>query len=324
MVSATKHAGLYRFTLALIGYTIVIIVWGAWVRISGSGAGCGEHWPLCNGEAIPFGSSHKTWIEVSHRYSTAVFGIAVVLLCALARKITTQHNLHRIGAYCVLVFTILEALIGRLLVVRGYVDQDTSISRLIIMPLHLVNTSLLLASEVFTARMLLPDYQRKLAISKTKGVVTIIFLCLLLTLLTSGAIASLGSHLLPSHGIFEGLQADLNTDSHVAVRLRPLHLVFGLSVFVLTALVAWYEPHVLKPLLKLQSFRRFLSTMCALVLLGILTVVLLSPVTLKLAHLTVANIFVVSATGLFVDFLFLPLETTPSQQAPLPSPNFNH
>jgi cytochrome c oxidase assembly protein subunit 15 len=323
MTSATQHTALHRFTLALIAYTVAIIVWGAWVRISGSGAGCGEHWPLCHGKAIPFGSSHRTWIEVSHRYSTALFGFAVVVLCALARRITTQHNLHRIGAYCVLVFTILEALIGRLLVVRGYVEQDTSISRLIIMPLHLVNTSLLLASEVFTARMLLADYQRKLPVPRIKGIVTIIFLCLLLTLLTSGAIASLGSHLLPSHGIFEGLQADLSTDSHVAVRLRPLHLVFGLSVFALTILVAWYEPHVLRPLLKLKSFRRFLSTMCALVLLGMLTVLLLSPVALKLAHLTVANIFVVSAAGLLVDFLFLPLETNPSQQTSSIPPNFD-
>lgn len=310
MATSTGHLRLHRFTLVLIAYTILIIVWGAWVRISGSGAGCGDHWPLCHGSAIPFGSSHKTWIEVSHRYSTAVFGVAVLVLCALARKVTTCHNLHRIGAYCVLFFTILEALIGRLLVIRGYVDQDTSISRLVIMPLHLVNTSLLLASEVFTAKMLLPGYQRSVALSRTTRVVAIVFLCALIALLTSGAIASLGSHLLPSQDIFEGLQADLSTNSHIAVRLRPLHLVFGLSVFSLTFLLSFYEPPALKPLLHLRSFRRFLLTMCLLVLLGVLTVLLLSPVPLKLAHLIVANIFVVNAASLLVDFLFLPLNNT--------------
>ena len=75
---STPDNKLYAASWGLVAYTILIIAWGAWVRISGSGDGCGDHWPLCKGEAVPIGESVKTWIEVSHRYSTALFGLLVL------------------------------------------------------------------------------------------------------------------------------------------------------------------------------------------------------------------------------------------------------
>ena len=42
-----------RFAGAVLGYNLLVIVWGAYVRASGSGAGCGNHWPLCNGVVVP-------------------------------------------------------------------------------------------------------------------------------------------------------------------------------------------------------------------------------------------------------------------------------
>ena len=68
-------------TLALVALvtTLGVIVWGAFVRASGSGAGCGNHWPMCNGEVIPHAKSVATLIEFTHRATTGVAAIAVAL-----------------------------------------------------------------------------------------------------------------------------------------------------------------------------------------------------------------------------------------------------
>ena len=58
-------------------YTIIVILWGAWVRISHSGNGCGDHWPLCGGEFIPTEATAKTWIEYSHRMMSGLYGLIV-------------------------------------------------------------------------------------------------------------------------------------------------------------------------------------------------------------------------------------------------------
>ena len=42
-------AKLRGWSLALLAVTVLVILWGAFVRVTGSGAGCADHWPLCNG-----------------------------------------------------------------------------------------------------------------------------------------------------------------------------------------------------------------------------------------------------------------------------------
>ena len=39
-----------KYAWGVLAYNLVVILWGAFVRATGSGAGCGSHWPLCNGE----------------------------------------------------------------------------------------------------------------------------------------------------------------------------------------------------------------------------------------------------------------------------------
>jgi heme A synthase len=65
------------------GASFLLIVLGGWVRISGSGMGCGDDWPLCNGQLIPSLSDPATFIEWSHRLvafaiSALVVGVAVL------------------------------------------------------------------------------------------------------------------------------------------------------------------------------------------------------------------------------------------------------
>ena len=62
----------------------LLIVLGAVVRISGSGMGCGDHWPLCNGHLFPPLNEIPTVIEWSHRLLAALVSVLVLALAALA------------------------------------------------------------------------------------------------------------------------------------------------------------------------------------------------------------------------------------------------
>src|SRR5580698_11562960 len=69
---------LTRFAWGVVGYNVLVILWGALVRATGSGAGCGNHWPLCNGQVIPLSPTLHTIIEFTHRCMTG--GSAFVVL----------------------------------------------------------------------------------------------------------------------------------------------------------------------------------------------------------------------------------------------------
>ena len=74
-----------RWAWLTLAWNVVVILWGAWVRASGSGAGCGSHWPLCNGEVLPTDPKVETLIEFTHRLSSGVALVLVVVLWWWAR-----------------------------------------------------------------------------------------------------------------------------------------------------------------------------------------------------------------------------------------------
>ncbi len=288
-----------RLAWLLVAYTVVIIAWGAWVRLSHSGDGCGDHWPLCNGRAIPLDAPAKTWVEVSHRYSTALYGVLVVALIWISRKRFPASHPARFWPAATLVFTLSEALIGRQLVTMRLVDQSTDLARLIIMPLHLINTSALLfccvmAAESFAfgdaPRLPLPRPVRRAAGFGALALVGV---------LATGALAALGSHLAPAASLAEGLASDLSQDSHLAVRLRLLHPVIGLSL-------ALFAPPFLARLITLaptpaaQAWCRLLRIAVFVAIGGgVLTLISLAPAGLTLTHLTLANMLIVIASAAF-------------------------
>ena len=290
---SASPSALARFAWGLVWYTVLIILWGAWVRISHSGDGCGDHWPLCNGEAIPVGGPAKTWIEVSHRYSTALYGLLVVGLLVAARRAFGSGHPARFWALATLVFTITEALIGRQLVTLGLVDQSSNPLRLLVMPLHLVNTSALLVSTVMAAESISFPAASRLPLSPGLRRVVLLSSATLLVVLCTGAIAALGSHLAPSASLTSGLAKDLAADSHSAVRLRLLHPFLGLSLAILGpwALASWSR-HVVGERARLWS-RRVRYVLFTAIFVGAATLLFLAPVWLKLTHLLLANVLVI-------------------------------
>src|SRR5208283_5269496 len=142
----TPSAALRRFAWAVLAYFVAVILWGTLVRATGAGAGCGNHWPLCNGTVLQHSASVNTMIEFTHRITSGLSLISVLGLLFWTFAGTVRSHLARIFAVASVVFTLLEAILGALLVKLGYTAQSQSPMRPAFLALHLSNTLLLLAA----------------------------------------------------------------------------------------------------------------------------------------------------------------------------------
>ena len=224
------YSKLSRFALFVLAWNVAVILWGAYVRATGSGAGCGAHWPLCNGEVVPRAPDTAMLIEFSHRVTS---GLALVLVFVLAawtwRTKAAGHPARRAGVASA-VFIVVEALLGAGLVLFRLVAQDESLARAMVMPLHLANTMVLLLCLTLTAHFL--SGGAPVAVSgrtRTFGILVALLL-LMIGAGKTGAIAALGDTLYPAASFLDGLKADLAPTSTLLLRLRILHPALGVAV----------------------------------------------------------------------------------------------
>jgi heme A synthase len=273
-----------RYAWATLAYNFLVVLWGAFVRATGSGAGCGEHWPTCNGEVIPRAEAIETMIEFTHRLTSGVALLLTVALVVMAvRKFQRGHRVRR-AAWTTLGFMLAEAALGAGLVIFGLVDQDDSLARAVVMGMHLINTLFLLAFMALTARwathdgrLNLDDPQRWPLLAATGG--------LLLVGLT-GAIAALGDTLFPATSLAEGFAADMETGAHFLLRLRALHPAFALVVaFGLVHLARAARP---QPALRVLA-TLLIGLTVAQIAIGFINLGLLAPVYMQLIHLFMAD-----------------------------------
>ena len=278
------------FAWLTLAYTVGVILWGAYVRASGSGAGCGDHWPLCNGVVIPREASVATLIEYSHRLTS---GLALVLVVALLawvwRACAPGHPARRAAVFGV-VFMLLEAAIGAGIVLFKYVADNESIARALWMAVHLANTFILIGWITLTAWWLTYGPPGP-AGGRRKGVVGFLAVAAIGLLLvgSSGAVAALGDTLFPDGSLSEALAADLSPTSHLLIRLRFLHPTFA----VLTALgLIFGAPRLARdsgP--AARQLARIVAVLSGLQLfLGAVNVILLAPVWMQLVHLLFADL----------------------------------
>ena len=281
-------ARLARFAWAVLAYNVAVIVWGAYVRATGSGAGCGAHWPLCNGEIIPRTGRVATLIEFSHRLTSGAALAAVVFLLIWTWRACRPGHPARSGAALSLFFMLTEAGVGAGLVLFQLVADNASFARAMFLAVHLVNTFTLLACLTATAWWLSGGEPLRLQ-GRRGRVWSVALLCLgVLTASTSGAIAALGDTLYPTASLTEGLWADLSMTSHVLIRLRVLHP--ALAVAAALALIASGRRLADGQGGTAGRFARGLSALAMLqISLGLLNVILLAPIWLQLLHLLVAD-----------------------------------
>lgn len=227
-----------RSAWLVLVYNLGVIAWGAYVRATGSGAGCGAHWPLCDGRIIPRSLGVATLIEYSHRITSGLALLSVLALLWWVRKSTPQGHPARLGALMTVVFMLTEAAVGAGLVLFELVADNASMARALFMAVHLTNTFVLIAWLALTAWWLSGGEAMTPAATPGRTAALFGLLGAVIVVGVSGAIAALGDTLFPSKTLAEALAADLSPTSHMLLRLRMLHPALAIGTAGLLAVAA--------------------------------------------------------------------------------------
>ena len=298
---------LARFAWLVLGWNVAVILWGAFVRATGSGAGCGAHWPLCNGEVVPRAPALETMVEFTHR---ATSGLALMLVAALClwvfREKPKGHPARRAAGASVF-FILTEAAVGAGLVLFGLVGQNDSVARALFMAGHLANTFVLLACLTLTAHWCASEARLRPAAVSRLGWVFAAGAIALVGVGKSGAVAALGDTLYPAQSVLGGLAQDLSPTAHFLVQLRIAHPILALAGALLVAFAASRVLQATED----GGARSAAWAVSALALLqlggGLLNVALLAPVWMQIVHLLLADLLWIAFVLLAVRALSLPL-----------------
>ena len=303
-----------RFAWTVLAYNVAVIGWGAYVRATGSGAGCGNHWPLCNGEVLPRSPGLATMIEFSHRLTSGLALLGVVALLVWTFRAAGRGAPARPAAVCSLVFILLEAAVGAGLVLFELVADNATMARAMFMVVHLLNTFLLLGSLSLTAWWLSGGRAPRIE-GQGRALAGVAIACAALLLAgASGAVAALGDTLFPSTSLRDAFAADLSPTSHLLIRLRMLHPLLAVAaaaaVTIVSITLSRGRAHVPPRL------RAALTVLVAVqIVLGFANVMLLAPVWLQLLHLLVADMIWIVFVVLAAEALAVPAPAVAARAA---------
>lgn len=287
---ARPAARFAAYAWATLAFTVLVILLGAYVRASGSGAGCGAHWPLCNGVVLPRDPTVQTLIELSHRLTSGVALLLVIGLLVGAWRTSPPRHRVRAAAVAAAAFMATEAAIGAGLVLLQYVAGDTRVARGWWVAGHLVNTFLLVAAMTLAAWWASGGPPPRLR--GRGGMVALLGTALLgvLLLSTSGAVTALGDTLFPVSTLEEGKVMTFSDSAHLFVRLRIYHplLAFLVGAVVAVAAVAATRHHSSVATRRLATAG--IALWIAQLLLGALNVYLLAPISLQILHLLLSDL----------------------------------
>ena len=282
---------LQRFAWFVLVYNVIVILWGGVVRATGSGAGCGDQWPLCDGAAIPQAPQFHTLVEFTHRLMSGGALILILALLVWAWRATGKGHLARLAAAIALVLVINEAFLGALLVTVA-AHSASPATGVLLFSCHLTNTLLLVAALALTADFLASARFRSTT-SLRRGSLLFPTLGILATLLVgvSGSLVALGDTMYPSSSLLDAIRQDFSPTAPLLLRLRWIHPA---SAFLAGAFILW---------LLLRAFRRgasakmhtlgmaVLLTLLLQYLLGTFDVLAQQPTWLQIVHLLGANVF---------------------------------
>jgi cytochrome c oxidase assembly protein subunit 15 len=299
---ARPRSGVTRFAWFVLGYFILVVLWGAIVRATNSGGGCGAHWPLCNGYVNPLHHPRLTTIiEFAHRQSTTVATCLMVALAVWTFRVTPTGHRARKAAMWTLFFLVTEALLGAALVLRGWVEHNDSTARVIAQAIHFTNTLLLMGALTLTAWFLGVRRQEKQSLGPSKAVA---WLALIATIVmgATGALAALADTLFPSPSLSAGLAEDFAANAPVLVRMRWLHPAAALVGFCCVLWMVWQGAKLRG---RWDSVSRTVVGLLVLqFVLGIADVLLLAPAWMQLLHLLGADLYWCSLVALAAETIW--------------------
>jgi heme A synthase len=295
-----------RYAWGVLVFNLAVVLWGAYVRASGSGAGCGNHWPLCNGEVTPHSPAVATMIEFTHRATSGPIDIALVtvLLVWAFRRFPRYHPV-RLGTVLSMVFLLSEALIGAALVLLGHVEKNASVTRAYSLSTHLINTLTLLACLTLTAWW--AGGKPALGARGRAVWLAAVSLGVVIVLGVSGAIAALGDTLFPAQSLAAGLAQDWDPSANIFLRLRGLHplVAAGAGAWLLFYAVSSASR---RPDVRSQAWT-MVACLGAQILTGVTNLLLLAPIWMQMVHLLLADMLWISLVLLCASMLATRIES---------------
>ena len=273
-----------------LGINAIVILQGALVRATGSGAGCGRDWPRCQGELLPLEHGMATWIEFSHR---ALSGVALLMgAWLLVKAVRVRHDLPGFMPCAVAsaLFLVIEALIGAGTVLTGLTGDNVSVARGLLVAFHLLNSLMLMGALALATVYAYPGHPWPPVWTGQAGLTLLMGLGLLgmMVLMFSGGIAAMGNTMFPPESLQAGWAEDFSEHAHPLIRLRILHpfLAIGVGAYLWLSYAAagW-----IKPVPQVKRYRDLLLGVYGLQLLvGAVNLALLGPISLQLLHLALA------------------------------------
>lgn len=316
MTERSKLTAFAKYAWFALVYNLVVILWGVFLRASYSGDGCGQHWITCHGEAIPSAPELKTVIEFSHRVTSALAGLVVLVLLVWAfRKFAKGHVVRKLAVLS-FVFILIEGAVGGGLVLTGNTAGNWTPTRPYWTAGHLINTFILIGWLALTAWY--ASRERRINWNVPGKVWLMLGLCVAFFFITgiSGSMAALTNMLFPSETLSEGLAKDFNPDSHILLRLRILHPI--LSIFTAVFLI-FISDAIKKAVGGDKGVGRWAGIMSILVLVQIAwggaTLLMLAPIVMQLGHLLIADLVWISLVLMGASVLAAEPETAAADQA---------
>jgi len=273
----------------MLWLTVAVVVGGALVRATDSGAGCGESWPICGGQIIPEIGNHHTAIEVSHRLMTGLLGFVLIAVFILVRRqFDKTHRLRR-AVFAAGILLIIESLLGASLVLFGWVEFDASIARLIVVPIHLINTFLLVGAMVLVAYFAGGGRPFRIDISKPLDKVLAGSLGILLLIGATGALNALADTLIKSDALRTPVAGELLVTEPVLRQIRTIHpfvaIIGGLALYMLVR----YLTAEASRMVRMLGFG-VQGIIWLQFIIGLINIALNVPLEIQLIHLFVADV----------------------------------
>lgn len=289
MKTDTRRLAIYAWIV--LGFNLLVILWGAVVRATGSGAGCGDHWPLCNGQVVPLAPQTETLVELFHRATSGIALIMVLALLIWAFRRTPKGHPARTGAVLSMAFMVLESLVGAFIVLQRLTAGDTSVGRAVVIAVHQVNTLLLIGAIALTAWWASGGPRLNLRAQPGWTATFIAMAVGLIALGATGAITALGDTLFPASSLAEGLAQKSDPAAHFLVRLRLVHPTVAVAMSVAVVALAWAVQRRAQAGLRTTAFATALTLLfLAQLVVGLINVALLAPVWMQLVHLLMADL----------------------------------